>query len=287
MSGREAWARTHEAPGGDRFRLRGWRSPAGARTSLVVHHGLGEHGGRYDRFAHGLGDLPVDVVTYDLRGHGESTGRRGDVAGLEGLAADLEAVLPVLLAETGADRVVLMGHSLGAASVGWYLTTRSPHPAIAAVLLSAAPVYVPRTLQIRAKAAVARVLRRVAPRFTMGSGLDPAGISSDPAEVQRYTADPQIHDRISVRLGLSILNDAPRIVEDAGRIRLPALVWHGSDDPIADVRGGRALAAALGSEDRQYHELDGYRHEAHHETPERALRLFGLIRDWLGPRIGR
>jgi acylglycerol lipase len=273
---------------GETFRLRGWASPTPTRTAIVIHHGLGEHGGRYASFVRHLDDLPAHIWTYDLRGHGESTGKRGDADGFEQLAADFEALLPVLLAKAGLaedGRVLLFGHSLGAAALGWYLTTRTPHRAIAAVTLSAPPVVIPQSFTLRLKGLFARAIVRVAPRLTLSNEIDPDVISSDPAEVARYRDDPLIHDRLSVRLGLSLLDDAPLIVARAGRITLPALLWHGVDDRLVDIRGSRELFRAVGSSDKVLIELPGYRHESHHERPELATALFERYRTWLGPRI--
>lgn len=273
---------------GETFRLRGWASPTPTRTVIVIHHGLGEHGGRYESFVRHLDDVPAHIWTYDLRGHGESTGKRGDAAGIEQLAADFEALLPVLIAKAGlaADgRVLLFAHSLGAVAVAWYLTTRTPHPAIAAFTLSAPPIRIPQSVTIQVKRVFARMMVRVAPHLTLSNEIDPDVISSDPAEVARYRDDKLNHDRLSVQLGMSLLDDPPKIVERAARITLPALFWHGVDDRLVDIQGSRDLFQAVGSSDKALIELAGYRHESHHERPALATELFRRYRTWLGPRI--
>lgn len=267
------------------FVLRGWPRAGGAKTVWIVEHGLGEHGGRYDTLPRHLDDLPVHFWSYDLRGHGESTGKRGDAAGIPQYAADLEAILPVILERSGAEEILLMGHSMGAAVVGWYLTTRAPHPAVKNLMLSASPVHVPLTLEMRLKAAAARVLNNFAPTTTLASGLPVQGISSDPAEVGRYQHDPLVHDRLSARLGLSLLRDPPQIIERAGRITLPILLWHGVDDPIAAVAGSRALHAAIASTDKALVEFPDCRHEVHHEAPPKAAVLFERLRAWVGAHV--
>ena len=42
-------------------------------------HGLGEHSGRYERFAHGMAPFGMATYALDLRGHGKSAGQRGHV----------------------------------------------------------------------------------------------------------------------------------------------------------------------------------------------------------------
>lgn len=62
---------------GIQLHQRRWLPESGCRAVVCLVHGLlGEHSGRYQHFgeafaAHGLG-----VYTFDLRGHGQSGGRR-------------------------------------------------------------------------------------------------------------------------------------------------------------------------------------------------------------------
>jgi acylglycerol lipase len=274
------------ARGGETFALRSWKVE-GARTALVVHHGLGEHGGRYRTFVDGLAGLPLSVVAFDLRGHGESSGTRGHADGLAGLASDFDALLPTLLDEVGAERAIVLGHSLGAASVlTWLQSPGFRVPAsVVGLCVSAPPVVVPRTLSVRVKHRAGRLLRRLRPAFTLANEIPPEAISSDPEQVRRYGEDPFVHDRISAALGVSILESGPALVAGAARITLPALVWQGSEDRIAHPDGARAVFAALGSTDKQLRVFEGWRHECHHETAARTPELWALLRGWLEPRL--
>jgi acylglycerol lipase len=274
----------------DTLALRAWPRPAEdgpTRTAILFQHGLGEHGGRYATFVRHLEDLPVHFWAYDARGHGESSGRRGHVeGGIPQLADDLRAVIDEVVARAEVDRILMIGHSLGAVILATALTHSSgPHPAITAVGFSAPPVRIARTLSVRMRTLLGRALARAAPALTLPSGLPTEGISSDPHEVERYRADPLIHDRLSVRLGLSLLDDAPRVVEGVRALTLPSLVWHGLDDPIVDVQGSRELYEALGATDKAMWELPGYRHESHHERADLAAALFDRLRAWLLPRV--
>jgi alpha-beta hydrolase superfamily lysophospholipase len=274
-----------QGPDGLSFRMLGWPSSEPSRTVLVIHHGLGEHIGRYQTFARELADVPVHLFGYDARGHGQSGGKPGDAAGLDELAGDLQALLPELLQRSGAERIVLFGHSMGAAVVGHYLTTREPHEAIVAVALSAPPVRVDKTVSMRIKLGAGRLLTRIAPSLTLANEIDSHHISSVPEEVERYLADPLVHDRLSVRMGLSLVDDGPRIIDNASRIALPGLLYQGLDDGIVDIEGTRALARAWGYPDVELHEFDGLRHEAHHEHPEGVKAVFEMWRSWLAPRL--
>jgi alpha-beta hydrolase superfamily lysophospholipase len=270
---------------GEPFRVVCWPSPVPAKAAIVLHHGLGEHAGRYEMLAQGLGDLPVDIWTYDARGHGESVGKRGDADRIEGFARDFDEMLPLLKEKSGHDRVFIYGHSMGGAVVTWWATSRQVPSFVKGFILSAPAITVPRSLAINIKLAVGKVLGRAFPTLTLGSGLAPTGISSDPAEVARYASDPLVHGKISARLGVSLTGEVEDVLMRAGRIQLPSLIFHGDADPIVSVDGTRKLAKGLGTDDVRYEELRGYMHEPHHETKERRERLFAIVREWLLPRL--
>jgi len=263
---------------GSIFHVQGWPAE-GQGPVVLVHHGLGEHVGRYETFARHLVPAGFPVWGYDARGHGRSGGKRGHVDGLSQLAEDLEQLIPVLLERSGRDEAVLLGHSMGAAAVLWYLTTREAHPALRKVMISAPPVHVPRTPLKAVQLAMARVVRRIKPDFTLPSALPPEQISSYPPEVRRYEEDPLIHDRVSAAIGWSLLTQPPEVLSRVDRVRLPTLIWHGADDRIASVDGARRLSAAL--PDARFQVFEGARHEVHHERPDIVERLFQLVLGFL------
>src|SRR5260370_934413 len=63
------------SPDGTRLAYRAW-PVQDARLTLAVVHGLGEHSGRYERFARGMAEFGFATWAVDLRGHGESAGQR-------------------------------------------------------------------------------------------------------------------------------------------------------------------------------------------------------------------
>ncbi len=275
---RTATTEWHTNARGEKVRMLGWGGGS-SDTAMFIHHGLGEHIGRYQTFADNLPEL--NIWGYDARGHGETDGARGHNDGLEGMAADLEFMIPVLLEQSRAKKIVLFGHSMGAATVGHYMTTRSPHQAIVAVGMSAPPLALELNTAARIKIRLGRYLSKLAPATTLGSELDHDGVSSVAAEVQRYLRDPLVHDRISLALATSIVDNAPKIVDNADKLTLPLLLVHGTEDPIAVIRGTRALAAAIPS--ATFKEFVGSRHEIHHDQPEHVQALFETIQGFVAP----
>lgn len=249
-------------------------APAGApRAVVALLHGLGEHSGRYERLAGRFTDAGIAVRAIDLRGHGESTGARGDTRFAPALE-DVDALV-TRCAEAGAP-VFLYGHSLGALLAVLWLLERPAAP-VAGAVVSAIGLHSALREQ-KTKVRAARTLGRALPKVRVKSGIDPATLSRDPAVVAAYRADKQVHDTVSLGFGRDALEAIDTVVAGAGRLEVPLLVIHGSEDVLAYVSGARELAA-LAPAVTTLRVYDGLFHEVHHE-PEQA-RVFDDVRAWI------
>jgi alpha-beta hydrolase superfamily lysophospholipase len=259
-----------------------WPAPGGARAVVLIVHGHGEHVGRYQRLVDALADLPVDFVGCDHLGHGRSGGRRGDAPdGIDGLAGDLDPMLESALARGGCERAILFAHSMGAVVAVRRLVAGRASAALAGAILSNPAFVVPKTPVVRVKIALGRVAARVAPAALFRTGLDAGAISRDPAVVRAYREDPLVHDRISARLGASLIDVGEECTNRGEEIPVPVLLYHGTADRIASIEGTRRFARGVPAERLEYHELEGFYHEPHNEPAEQAQTVFDLIRDWI------
>jgi alpha-beta hydrolase superfamily lysophospholipase len=259
--------------GGLRLFRRAWIPPRAERVLLLVH-GFAEHSGRYERLGSWFAARGFAVHAYDHRGHGRSEGARTHVDRFDELLDDLDAVLAQVRAEHTGLPLVLLGHSMGGLVVAAHLAERSP--ALHAAVTSGAALALSPELA-RGRILAARVLRRLAPRLRLGSGLDPQGLSRDPEVVRRYVEDPLVHRSMTVSLATELLAALERTAAACDRVRVPWLLLHGEADPICPVQASRvAQARAPASQLRTYAEL---RHEIFNE-PEHE-RVFEDVRAWL------
>jgi len=70
-----------------------WRPTGISRAILVFIHGIGEHSDRYQFPVAYFTNREFTVYTMDLRGHGNSEGRRAYADSLEQLIEDISSLL--------------------------------------------------------------------------------------------------------------------------------------------------------------------------------------------------
>ena len=264
-------------PDGARLRTSLWTPDRATRATLVLVHGLGEHCGRHAHVARRLAGAGFAVFAFDLRGHGRSSGRRGDTR-MEPAIDDVESLLAVAAARHHGVPSFLYGHSLGALIVLTVLVRR--RPAVRGAIASAPPLQNALQKQ-KAKLLLAGLLGRVVPSLSLPTGLDAAALSRDPAAVAAYRADPLVHDRASLGFARDSLA-ATREVASAGALAAPVLIVHGDADRIAFVEGSRALAARHPGV-VTLREQAGFFHEPHNDRG--GARVLDEVVAWLDARL--
>jgi alpha-beta hydrolase superfamily lysophospholipase/molecular chaperone GrpE (heat shock protein) len=247
------------------------------RGRIVIVHGLGEHGGRYSALVGALRTAGFRVLSYDQRGHGHSPGKRGVASELGPYLDDLVGVgawvrehLP------GPGRPIVYGHSFGGLVTLRTLQTR--RFAWACAVLSApwlaTAVEVPEW-----KRRLAPLLARVAPEWTLASGLDPEALSRDPAVVEAYARDPLVHDRVSA--GLIAMVEAEQVAARAEPLPkgLPVLMLLPGADRVAEPSAAAEWGESIAGSGLEVAVLEGRRHEPHNDHGREEV--FALVSGWL------
>jgi alpha-beta hydrolase superfamily lysophospholipase len=131
--------------------------------------------------------------------------------------------------------------------------------------------------------AVAPLLSAIAPNLQVVP-LDPQAVSRDPLEVKKYVEDPlNYHGKIRARTGAESLSAVKRVVAGLGRVTLPVLVQHGTEDRLVSAGGSKLIAEKIGSHDKTLRLYDGLYHEIFNE-PERDQVLGDLVA-WLDTHV--
>jgi alpha-beta hydrolase superfamily lysophospholipase len=230
---------------------------------VVIVHGYAEHSGRYLDLALAFADAGLHVHACDLRGHGETPGKRGQIKNFAALVADLRRFVDRTRDKVGRKPMFILGHSMGGLLTAHYLAGESTgiRGAIFSSPLMAIPDHVsPRLLRM------SRLLSLVAP-FLPVDRLDSKGIARDPEVVQAYDADPLVyHGPIRARTGAELAHAIQALPELLPKITVPLLAFHGTADRIAPPSGSQLLIEHAGSTDKECFCVEGGLHELLNDT---------------------
>ena len=252
------------------------------RAGVIITHGYAEHRGRYRYLLEALVSKGVSVLTWDCRGHGESGGVRGTVGRFDTYLDDFAVILR--FAQDALPRPLFaFGHSMGGLIMTRFFQQRSP--AVAGLIVSNPSL----GLRMRVpawKLSLAKLLSRLVPGFNLPSDIPPELISRDPAEVQRYKADPLVFGLATARWAVEFMaaQDAT-LSRPADLAALPVLVLLGGGDGIADAATSRDFYGRCTAASCDIRMYDGFYHELINEGPAHREQVFNDLLAWLDQRV--
>ncbi|WP_448379082.1 alpha/beta hydrolase [Fervidobacterium sp.] len=247
-----------------------FKKGAGNNGWVVIIHGLGEHIGRYEKLINMLVENNFGVIGFDLPGHGKSSGKRGHTS--------IEEVIDLIDEITKTvNSFILFGHSLGGLIAVRY-TEERPNKVSKLIVSSPALQLEPKPSQI----AMLRIFSILAPSLTVKNGINPDLLSRNKDAVHRYVTDPLVHDKISIKLGKSMLQNVQLAHERASRIKCPVVVLVGTEDKVTPPQGARKFYEELDTQ-KVIEEFEGGYHELF-EDPEHGeefhKKILHYIKDW-------
>jgi acylglycerol lipase len=274
--------------GGARLHLQAWL-PAGpepaapapeATVVIAVVHGYGDHGGRYAWIGEDMAARGYALYTYDLRGHGHSSGPRGQVGRFDEYLDDTETFLDEVRRAQPGKPVLLLGHSMGGLICARLAEERSPdvHGLILSSPFLQLAEAVPPSRLIGLK-----VLAKVWPDRDIGNTVRAAHLSHDETVVEAYVTDRLVHHVAPARWASQILQAQDATMADATRIELPLLVLYGTEDHVVDTAFIEELYDRATAGDKSILRYEGYYHECFNETGRE--RVFDDLAAWIAARL--
>ncbi len=255
-----------------------WRHlpPAGAgRARVLLIHGISEHSGRHLNTVEWLTARQFEVVRFDLRGSGESGGRKQWVSRFADYVEDTSSVFNWICSQLPQLPLFLHGHSLGGTVATHFAALYGPD--LRGLSLSA-PAYLVGGAISPAKITVGRVLATLLPTVRLPNGSDFEAVSRDPRVVEAYRTDPLAYHFNTLQQGNEVLKGLEKMPELIGRIRVPLLIVHGTADRIIRPSGSFSLIRRSASADRQLHYFPSGYHEPHNDIEKETY--FTLLSRW-------
>lgn len=250
---------------------------------LVVVHGFGEHCLRYLPLIDFLSELPVSIVLWDLRGHGQSEGERVYVNRFEEYGEDLEALLGFLREHhrVGQDRIILLGHSMGGEIAALYAATR---PRQVELLLLSSPCLAIRLWMPGAEFIVS-CLARLLPHWVIHNPVRPVFLTHDEKEVRQYKVDPLIQRKITFRLAAEMIRAGRDMRTQAAEILAPLYVLVAEEDRIVKKDDAREFYNRASSKEKKWIEFEGFYHEIFKEKGRE--RAFNVVRSVVAKQLAQ
>lgn len=234
---------------------------AGSGRPLVLLHGIGSGSGSFLRQLETL-SARFRVIAWDAPGYGQSPA----LAQAAPVAADYAAVLARLLDALGLDRILLVGHSLGALTAGAFALAH-PGRLGGLVLMNPAGGYGAADEETRREKLESRLalMDRLGPRGMAekrGAALVSSSASDDARRLVVWNMSqlrPEGHAQAARMLA------SGRLADDAARYAGPALVIGSTGDTVTPEAGCKAIAAAFPK--ARYVSLEGPGHASYVEAP--------------------
>ncbi|MCH7988344.1 MAG: alpha/beta hydrolase [Planctomycetes bacterium] len=256
-------------------------SPLDEKTlrTLMIVHGINEHGGRYDHIARRFVNEGWNVIIGDHRGHGLSSGVPVHVRHFREYVNDLETIRSHF--ELVPQQTALLGHSMGGLIITRYLQTH-PDKVAAAIMISpllGVNVEVPRTT-----IAIAKLLSKLSPRFRFRSRVSPCETTRNQSVLEKRAADPLIHKSLTVGWFFAMRSALETAWEEADSVDLPLLVLQAGADSIVSPEATEYWLDLVNSDDKSFQLFPEHLHELLNEPTWQETTT--KILEWLGQRIG-
>ncbi|MEN9810455.1 MAG: hypothetical protein RLZZ488_2022 [Pseudomonadota bacterium] len=254
-------------------------APAGIAESeskieglVLAVHGFGEHSGRYAELAEEACSKNMLFACFDLRGHGKSGPRRGDVENLHALVLDVLFVVNHARSLLGLHNKKelffgLLGHSFGGLLVTYAASILQD--SCPPVFLSS-PCY--RVLQNvpQWKKMAAVTLPKIVPLAPVPIDIKPENISENPENNAAYVADEMNLVSISARFGAIFLGSMQEdmVNRAAQSVRSPITLVFAGGDKLVDPARTKAVAPLFPKGRLRTLEIEGAGHEIFNELPK-------------------
>ncbi len=243
-----------------------WKAQKTDKVMCIIH-GIGEYAGRYDRMATILNEAGISVVSMDLRGHGLSEGKRGDIAPRKAVFSDIDLMIEYARDKYEHTDIILYGHSMGGNICLDYFM-RGDKNVIPVKYIVSAPWIKLANQPSDFSIAMLKIISKILPKATMSSNCKTEDLGNMNI-VKSYSTDELVHGAVTLRCAAESSSFADELYEgnfilSDEMAQKPMLLMHGSDDRICSVEGARAFAKHnKDNHNFTYIEWPHYYHEIH------------------------
>lgn len=264
---------------GRKIYTKNWLPECTPRVNIILVHGIGEYCERYQHVAEFLTGKGYAVYGFDHIGHGKSEGKRGCMK-YDDAFSIINSFRGELLEQSPDIPVIIYGHSMGGGVVLSYGTKYSD--GVAGIIATSPAVGMANPMK-PSVVKMLRILKLFMPNLTVSNGLPADGISHDRSVVDKYQNDPLVHDKVSVSLGLDLMDWGDYLSAYTDKYPVPLFLAQGSEDKLVDPAAAEKFAINLKG-NVTYKRFEGGYHELHNEPNKQEL--FDSMAAWIDKITG-
>ena len=239
-------------------------------TTIIITHGLGEYSKSYTETALKLESLGYNVITYDLRGHGKTRGKKGYVNSYNEFLGDLDYLVNYSYTKT--KKVFLIGHSMGGLITNLYTSLNNN---VDGVIITASPTSYIKDLKIF----------RYIPKFLINN-IKLKTNFDDPKLVHEntYVKDAYDIDYFYLKLPIETLIKGMKVLrKNYHNFETPVLLIYSKSDRLASPTYGTHFINKIMSEDKKLLIYDNSYHNIFNDIEKD--KLIKDIDEWIKERI--
>lgn len=241
-----------------------WRAyPAQeGKIPVVVIHGFAEHSGRYNEILQELHQNGFGALAFDLRGHGNSDGKRGFIDSFNDYVDDLNAAIEFSLQRFKTDKVIVLAHSMGAL-VATQLAHRKPEKILGMVLSS--PLFGIKIEVPRWKKKLSELMSKYWPSCSLPNQIDSNLLTHDKVKAEAYSSDPLIFHHVCARWFEEIGSVTSESDGKADQLSMPFLMQLSEQDHIVSYAKSCEWFENTSNVDKKLIVYKGFFHEIYNE----------------------
>ena len=241
------------------------------KKRIFIVHGICEHSGRYKELAEAFNKEGFSVITYDLRGHGKSSGKPGYVKRFQDHIDDLSKVIRGN--DNKAVKRYILGHSLGGLIGHIYMTTNKEK--IDGFIASGAP-----TGYLKSVKPLTKIGYRWFGFLSVKNNFANGTLSRDTKVEEEYINDPLVLKKFKIRLaGEMFVRGVKYLRENVINNIRPILLLHGKNDKIVPKEQSEDIYKKISHKDKKLKIYNNMYHEIFNEIGKE--KVINDVVNWL------
>ena len=235
---------------------------------LVVTHGIGEHLGRHRNYILDLFSSNYNVAFYDLRGHGQSEGKKAWIEDFKIFYKDLNSIVDFLKKEYRLEKLNLFGHSMGGLITAGYIQQGDCSISPEKVFINAPPAGIPGVLGKVVDFVKTPWLKKLSEKqegVYLKGLVDLKQLSHDQTVRENYVADDLCQLSLNTSLLLQMIKESREVFSKPFDFNGEVFCSVGSSDKIVSAQSLVEYFSFIDKSVR-FKLIEGSFHETHNEV---------------------